>query len=239
MDSNYINYLVRPIGIVESCFKEKFGTPRQANLVDSAEGRIRLLPPFADENAFAGLADCSHLWLQFIFHQNRDQSWRPKVRPPRLGGNASIGVFATRSPYRPNALGLSAVRHRGLVREGQQLYLSYLGGDLIEGTPIVDIKPYVPYADCHSDAFNRFADESPVKVDVEFLPQAEAECLTWGGEALRLLVTQVLAQDPRPQYQQATNGRVYGLRIDCWHVRWIAKSDRDRVLYITVIEISE
>ncbi len=228
---------ITAIGVVESNFKEKFGTPRQGNLVSAARGRVRLLPPCNVEDAFIGLEGCTHIWLQFIFHQNRDKRWRPKIRPPRLGGNARIGVFASRSPYRPNALGLSAVRLLGVRRIGGHLYVEYQGGDLVEGTPVVDIKPYVPYADALPDAKNSFAETLPGKVPVIFNEQALATCLTFGGEDLRLLVEQMLEQDPRPQYQVDVDGRVYIMAVNQWQVRWSVEKNMVGDLVINVIGI--
>lgn len=176
-------YPFRPIGLVRSCYTGKFGIPRQPGLVTAAEARLELFAEFAREEAFAGLEGFSHLWLLFVFHDAIAEGWRPTVRPPRLGGRRKVGVFASRSPHRPNPIGLSAVEFRGFVRgfdrEGGGrcgLALRLGGVDLLDGTPVLDIKPYVPYADCLPQASSGFV---PPPIDQErevvFSPQAMAQ----------------------------------------------------------------
>jgi len=147
-----MNIEVTPIGFVQSCFKEKFATPRQPGLADAAKGVIELIPPFNLPESVEGLEDCSHIWLQFVFHECMNQGWKPKVRPPRLGGNKKMGVFATRATHRPNALGLSVVKLDGIECTDDQVRLHISGLDLIDGTPILDIKPYIPYSDAIENA---------------------------------------------------------------------------------------
>lgn len=215
---------ITPIGIVHSCFKEKFGIPRQPGLAPSTRGHIVMLPPFDQEEAFLGLEGVSHIWLQFVFHQNPQQrAWHAKVRPPRLGGNSSMGVFATRSPFRPNGLGLSVVRYLGYRREQGQLHISIAGLDLLDQTPVVDIKPYVPYADHVPEATNAFAEGAPDFVPVRFSDEAESACTRLslqGHTDWHRLVVEVLQQDPRPAYHQSQAGRVYGCRLYNQNVRW-------------------
>lgn len=211
---------LNPIGIVESVFDEKFGTPRQANLVSAASGRIRILPPFNDRDAFSGLEDCSHLWIQFVFHKNRDNDWRPKVRPPRLGGNQSVGVFATRSPYRPNNLGLSVVAYSKMEQCGGELFLCYDGGDMIQGTPVVDIKPYVPYADCIAHATNTLAQNRPVTFPVEFSDAAAKKLEKLRDQNFHQLIIDVLSLDPRPQYHALNSERSYAVKLKGLDVQW-------------------
>lgn len=214
---------IEPIGIIHSCFKEKFGIPRQPGLVDAAEARLQLLPPYNREEAVRGLEGFSHVWLIFGFHATAGQGWRPTVRPPRLGGNARVGVFASRSTFRPNPLGLSVVRLAGIdCRDGVNLLLA--GVDLLDLTPIFDIKPYLPYADALPSAQGGFAPENPdTAVSVSFSPQAERQLSRLEAERprLRQLVCELLAYDPRPAYRSDTDAsRDYGVKLYDLDVRW-------------------
>ena len=214
-----MNYSVSPIGIVRSCFKEKFAIPRQPLLAPAARGVLELHAPFDTGEAVQGLEGISHVWLLFLFHQALEEKPRLKVRPPRLGGNKSMGVFATRATHRPNGIGQSVVRLERV--EAGRLWLS--GIDLLDGTPVLDIKPYVPYADRIEGAHNAMATEAPLLIDVVWQPeallqaQAQAERL---GEPLVALVEQCLAQDPRPAYQVPEASRVYGVKLWDVNVRW-------------------
>lgn len=211
------------IGIAHSCFKEKFGIPRQPGLAPLATAEIEMLPPYDDPTAFEGLEGTSHLWIQFIFHANRRGDWKPKVKPPRLGGNKSLGVFATRSPIRPAPIGLSVVRFEGVqLREGK-LWVSISGVDLLDGTPVLDIKPYVPYVDSVADAQNSFAPQPPTAIAVEIPADLAAICADYQEKTamdLAGLITQILQQDPRPQYQQPDPERIYGMKLLDLDVRW-------------------
>ncbi|WP_045857462.1 tRNA (N6-threonylcarbamoyladenosine(37)-N6)-methyltransferase TrmO [Teredinibacter purpureus] len=208
------------IGIVYSCFKEKFGIPRQPGLASAAQAVIEIAAPYNTLDAFEGLGDCSHIWLQFVFHKSLHHAWRPKVRPPRLGGNRSVGVFATRSPVRPSAIGLSVVRLERIEgKNGVQLYIS--GADLLEGTPILDIKPYVPYVDSVPEALNRMADAPPSVMAVRFSGIAKAQIDAANGyDNLAVLIEQVLEQDPRPQYQKTDEARTYGMKLYEFNLKW-------------------
>ena len=220
-----------PIAIVRSCFREKFGIPRQPGVVSQAKASIELLPPYNDPDAVQGLEQVSHIWVQFLFHANRVAGWKAKVKPPRLGGNKSMGVFATRSPIRPNPIGLSVVALDSVVitpkKGGAGVSLNISGHDFLDGTPVLDIKPYVPYADCLPSATNLFAATSPDEMLVLFSVEAQMACK--GPQArqcnLQLLIEQVLAQNPRPAYQKHDPLRTYGMRIYSWNVRWIYKLD--------------
>lgn len=225
-----INFV--PIGVVRSCFKEKFGIPRQPGLAPSSRGQIVMHPPYDQEDAFAGLEGVSHIWLQFVFHQSADCVWRPKVRPPRLGGNRSIGVFATRSPFRPNPLGLSVVRYLGLVREGGQLCINIAGLDLLDQTPILDIKPYVPYVDLVSSATNDLAREAPALMPIHFADEAARACTVLAADGVdwRRLIVEVLQQDPRPAYHHADAPRMYGCRLYDQNIRWTVKKDHHGIM---------
>ncbi|QKE62469.1 tRNA (N6-threonylcarbamoyladenosine(37)-N6)-methyltransferase TrmO [Aquipseudomonas campi] len=212
-------YSVSPVGFVRSCFKEKFAIPRQPQLAPAARGVLELVAPFDRAEAIAGLEQVSHVWLLFLFHQTLEDKPRLKVRPPRLGGNASIGVFASRATHRPNGIGQSVVRLDKV--EPGRLWLS--GIDLLDGTPVLDIKPYVPYADCLTQAQNALAEAAPEAIAVEWagaaLQQAQQHALRL-GEPLVELIEQCLAQDPRPAYQVPEPERRYGVQFWDVQVRW-------------------
>lgn len=151
------SFSMEPIAHIRSDFAEKFGVPRQSGLVDALEASIVFTPPYRSPDALRGLEDFSHLWLIWVFDRAIRESWSPTVRPPRLGGNARMGVFATRSPFRPNPIALSCVKLEGIEQTAEGPVLRVRGADLVDGTPILDIKPYIPYADCHPDALGGFA----------------------------------------------------------------------------------
>ncbi len=227
-----MQYSVSPVGIVRSCFKEKFAIPRQPHLAPAARGVLELLPPFDQGDAVAGLEQVSHVWILFLFHQALEDKPRLKVRPPRLGGNKSMGVFATRATHRPNGIGQSVVRLERV--EPGRLLLS--GIDLLDGTPVLDIKPYVPYADSVGDARNQMASEAPAVIAVTWsdsaLPQAREHALRL-DEPLVELIEQCLAQDPRPAYQLPPPERVYGVKFWDVQVRWhYPQPDLIRVLEV-------
>lgn len=228
------------IGIIHSCFKEKFGIPRQPGLVPLARAQLEFLPPYNDPAAMEGLTDCSHIWIQFVFHANRREAWKPKVKPPRLGGNKSRGVFATRSPVRPSPIGLSVVKLEGIRQDCGKLWLELSGVDLLDGTPVLDIKPYVPYVDCVTEAVNDFAAAPPIPISVELTPTAVTLCAEYHrihGVDLQSLITQILQQDPRPPYQQPEPERIYGMRLLDLDVRWVYLTQADPCT-IRVVEIN-
>lgn len=212
------------IATVESCYPDKFGIPRQPGLAPSASARLRLLPPFNQPDAVRGLEQFSHLWISFIFHQS-PLRWAPLVRPPRLGGNARIGVFASRSTHRPNRLGLSLVALAGVEYDpGPVLLLK--GHDLVDKTPVVDIKPYLPWADSAAGACAGFAPEPPEALTVHLTPGCERALADRAdGAALRRLIMEVLAQDPRPAYRRhKADARCYGVRLADLDVRFRMQS---------------
>lgn len=218
-----MNFTFPAIGITHSCFKEKFGIPRQPGLAPLAQAYIELLPPYNDRSAFEGLEGCTHIWLQFVFHANKREEWKPRVKPPRLGGNKSLGVFATRSPTRPTPIGLSVVRFDGVIEREGKLLVQISGIDLLDGTPILDIKPYVPYVDCVPDAENDFAAAPPPLIPVDIPAALMPVCVAYHnrtGTDLAGLITQILQQDPRPQYQQPDPERIYGMKLLDLDVRW-------------------
>jgi len=220
-----------PIGIIRSPFTGKFGIPRQPRLVDAAEARLLLLPPYDQEAAFNGLDGFSHVWLIFVFHADCvDAGWRPTVRPPRLGGRQKVGVFASRAPYRPNPIGLSAVAHQGLEHSSDGLALRLEGVDLLDGTPVLDIKPYLPYADSIIDASGGFA-RQPLKTRwrVRFSDTASSDISArdpHGRLKLRDLIEQVIAQDPRPGYMDRyPERRRFALRLYDCEIVWRIETD--------------
>jgi tRNA-Thr(GGU) m(6)t(6)A37 methyltransferase TsaA len=214
-----MSHSVNPVGFVRSCFKEKFAIPRQPQLAPAAHGVLELVPPFDSGVAVAGLEQVSHVWLLFLFHETLEETPRLKVRPPRLGGNASLGVFATRATYRPNGIGQSVVKLERV--EPGRLWLS--GIDLLDGTPVLDVKPYVPYADIVAEARNAIADAAPSSIAVEWNESALQQARTHSqrlGEPLVELIEQCLCQDPRPAYQVPSPERCYGTRLWDVQVRW-------------------
>ena len=199
---------MRPVARIRSDFPEKFGIPRQSGVVESLEAKIVFEPEFRVMDAVRGLEDFSHIWLIWEFSEAVRDTWSPTVRPPRLGGNVRMGVFATRSPFRPNPIGLSCVKLLKVEQdEALGPVLTVAGADLMDGTPIYDIKPYIPYADCYPEAIGGFTtkvDMKPLTVDFP------ADLLAKVPEGKRDALIGVLEQDPRPRYQKDP-GRIYGL----------------------------
>lgn len=217
-----MNFTFPAIGIIHSCFKEKFGIPRQPGLVPLAKAQLELLPPYNDRDALDGLEACSHLWVQFVFHANKRDEWKPKVKPPRLGGNKSLGVFATRSPTRPAPIGLSVVKLDDIQITDGKILLNLSGVDFLDGTPVLDIKPYVPYVDLVPEAINALFNEAPNLLPVEFNDISALFCSDYQQQHhidLHTLIRQILQQDPRPQYQSEPD-RIYGMKILNLDVQW-------------------
>ncbi len=210
------------IAHIENDFSTKFGIPRQSGLVNSLRSRIVFAPEYRNPDAFRGLEDFSHVWLIWEVSQAVRQKWSPTVRPPRLGGNTRMGVFATRSPFRPNPVGLSAVQLEEVVLHGADApYLVVSGADLMNGTPIYDIKPYLPHIDSHPDARGGFAvPAAEHRLKVVF-PEQWLEKVP---EQLRDGLTEVLAQDPRPSYQHDPE-RIYGFGFARLEVKFTVDGD--------------
>ena len=215
----------RPIGIIRSPFREKFGIPRQPGLAPAARATLEPVPPYDRPEAFEGLDDFSHIWVLFHFHATARETWKPTVRPPRLGGNRRVGVFASRSMFRPNPIGLSVVALERIDRAGPRPILHLRGADLLDGTPVLDIKPYLPWVDALPGARAAYAGNRPGTVmPVRYAPAARKQL----NDAARMdpdfpaLVEQVLALDPRPAYRTAKDerARVYGMRLAGFDVRW-------------------
>ena len=224
-----------PIGIVRSCFGEKFAVPRQPGLCPSAWGDLVFHPPYRSRDAVRGLEGFSHVWLIFAFHETTAHGWSPTVRPPRLGGNQRVGVFASRSTFRPNGLGLSLVRLEGIDFDSPDAPVLKLGGlDLIDGTPVYDIKPYLPYAESVPDARTGFASaEIPrLHVEIDDAAVADFEALP---ERARSLVTEALSLDVRPAVRADDDGRVFGAILCGHNIRFRIDAGTCRVLAIAPI----
>ncbi len=219
---------LRVIARIETDFPSKFGIPRQAGIVEALEGRIVFEPEYRNPDALRGIESFSHLWLIWQFSEAVREDWSPTVRPPRLGGNTRLGVFATRSPFRPNPLGLSCVRLLGVEQDpARGPVLRVAGADLMDGTPIYDIKPYLPYADCRPDALGGFAPDAGEKLSVSFAPGEEEKIPAEKLAALR----GVLENDPRPRYQDDP-ARVYGLAFAGLNVRFRVEDGKLTVLSV-------
>ena len=217
------------IARIHTDLPEKFGVPRQSGLVPGLRGTVVFEPAFRNPDALRGIEGFSHLWLLFQFDRAVRKDWSPTVRPPRLGGNRRMGVFATRSPFRPNAIGLSSVRLEE-VRQDPVLgpVLEVSGADLVDGTPILDIKPYLPYADCHPDAAGGFTDPLEMK---PLAVQISPELLASFSSAQQDGLLGVLACDPRPRYQEDAQ-RVYGLSFAGKNVKFTVAGDTLTVLAV-------
>ncbi len=212
------------IGTIDSPYKEKFAIPRQPGLVTAAQGQLRLTGAANNIELVRGLEQFSHIWLLFVFHGTQHQGWKPLVRPPRLGGNKKLGVLATRSTFRPNPIGMSVVKLDRIEQKGSQVILHINELDLLDGTPIVDIKPYVPYADIIENAQGGYAHQQPDnEIQVAFSAGAIAavEHFTKQYPKLQQLIEQVLSQDPRPGYKhQKVDDKVYGMALYDLNITW-------------------
>lgn len=224
---------IRPIAYIRTEFPEKFGIPRQSGLAEHLSGKIIFEEEFRNADAFRGLEDFSHLWLIWEFSANRGADWQPTVRPPRLGGNTHMGVFATRSPYRPNPVGLSCVEIDSIVLhspEGPVIYVK--GADLMDGTPIYDIKPYITYADSRPDASCGYVDGlSDRRLNVRMSPELVAEV---ADDDILAAMVEMLSLDPRPSYHNDPN-RVYGLTFAGYEVHFVVN---DGILDVVSVEVS-
>ncbi|MDL2252625.1 tRNA (N6-threonylcarbamoyladenosine(37)-N6)-methyltransferase TrmO [Ruminococcaceae bacterium OttesenSCG-928-I18] len=218
------------IAKIHNDFPTKFGIPRQSNLVEGLSATVVFEPDFRVPEALRGLCEFSHIWLLWGFSEAKRETWSPTVRPPRLGGNARVGVFASRSPYRPNAIGLSSVR---LVRietsPSLGPILHVLGADMMDGTPIYDIKPYLPYVDCLPNASGGFAAEAPASV---LHVEAAQEQLSALPQGKRQVLLDLLAKDPRPSYHDDP-GRVYGFVFAGCEIKFTVKEKTLKILEVT------
>lgn len=230
---------MNPVAITHSGFKEKFGIPRQPGLALSMTATIELLPPYDDIDTVRGLEQCSHIWLVFVFSACVGKGWSALVRPPRLGGNDKLGVFATRSPFRPNPIGLSPVRLEAIRHQQGRVLLDVSGADLLDQTPILDIKPYLPYSDIIDDALFEIANSiEPLDLPVHYEARARQDLLHHSqrlDQPLQRQIEEVLRCDPRPAYhKQKQSQREYGIRLHDLNIRWLITSDTIQVNSITL-----
>lgn len=229
--------VLRRIGVVRTPFAEKFGIPRQGGLVDEIHATLVLDAPYNREEAWRGIEGFSHLWLVTFFHADKGAEAALTVRPPRLGGNARLGVFATRAPYRPNPVGLSLVRLVRVERlDNESVSIHVAGADVLDGTPLLDVKPYLPYVEALPAARGGFAPEdSGGRLRVVWTEQGRTACAVWSARYpdLAALVEALLARDPRPAYRHdEDDGRVYGMRVYDLDVRWRVVAGVVEVLHV-------
>ena len=224
-----MGFSVEPIGVVHSCFKDKFGVPRQPGLVRVAGGWLELFAPHNRVEAFSGIEGFSHIWITFVFHHCLGQETRLSVRPPRLGGNRKVGVFASRATHRPNPIGISVAELVGVEQDKHGIRLQIRGLDLVDGTPVLDIKPYVPYSDSVPEARADYAQQAPTAgFETLFSSEAELQCEKHSQRwpELRQLIVEVLALDPRPAYIAARSAeKVFAIRLYELDIRWRVKGE--------------
>ncbi len=233
-------YCFKKIGVVHSPFRQKFGIPRQPGLCPSVPGTIALVPPYNHPDIVRGLEGFSHIWVLFVFHAIEKEKWQPLVRPPRLGGNERMGVFATRSTHRPNPIGQSVVRLEKVDLTDNHPILHISGHDLLDGTPVLDIKPYLPYAEQLKDTRSGFLERTGFSpLQVRFTASAETGCRQWEKEnrqPLCAMLKEILQQDPRPAYHRKTDApREYGLQLYNLNIRYRMYSDTVEIFSLSEI----
>ena len=229
------DYSISAVGHIQSPYKQKLAIPRQPRLVPQAKAKLIFTAEFNREEFVRGIEEFSHIWLLFRFHETADKGYSAMVRPPRLGGNERKGVFATRATFRPNAIGMSAVKLEGVEYKNGQLSLLLAGIDLLDGTPIVDIKPYLPYSDAMHDASAGFADTRPeTQMSVAFSPEAiDFIAKQTHYPELEDFITNVLKQDPRPAYKKQKQGeQSYGMTLYNYNIRWQVNGEHNLVTSI-------
>lgn len=210
--------MMKPVGFIHSPYNDKFAVPRQPRLAPSAVCVLEFYPPYDTENAFEGIDGFSHLHLIFLFDRVCYEEFKPRVRPPRLGGNTYVGVFATRSPFRPNRIGMSIVKLERVIRQKGRVKLVLSGADLVDGTPVLDIKPYIPFVDSIPEAEGGFAKEPPVKLSVEFSQESKKSLSVLSDRCIKA-IEESLSQDPRPAYKSDDNdskmycAKLYGFAV--------------------------
>jgi len=228
------SFSVTPIGVVSSPYKEKFAIPRQPGLVSAAKGVIKLIGEFNNPHMVQDLEQYSHIWLLFQFHETVEQGWKPLVRPPRLGGNTKTGVLATRSTYRPNGIGMSVVKLDDVKIDKGTVAIHVAGIDLLDNTPIIDIKPYIPYSDAHPDAHGSIASSAPSQLHVQYSDAASEQLHRFSREIpeLNAFIRQVLSQDPRPAYRKSKiDDKTYAMHVYNLNVSW-------RMIAADIIEVT-
>ncbi|TMP15361.1 tRNA (N6-threonylcarbamoyladenosine(37)-N6)-methyltransferase TrmO [Pseudoalteromonas sp. S2893] len=229
------DYSISAVGHIQSPYKQKFAIPRQPRLVPQAKAKLIFTAEFNREEFVRGIEEFSHIWLLFRFHETADKGYSAMVRPPRLGGNERKGVFATRATFRPNAIGMSAVKLEGVEYKNGQLSLLLAGIDLLDGTPIIDIKPYLPYSDAMHDASAGFADTRPeTQMSVAFSPEAiDFIAKQTHYPELEDFIANVLKQDPRPAYKKQKQGeQSYGMTLYNYNIRWQVNGEHNLVTSI-------
>ncbi|WP_432468087.1 tRNA (N6-threonylcarbamoyladenosine(37)-N6)-methyltransferase TrmO [Agarivorans sp. Z349TD_8] len=222
-DLEFMSLTIEPLGYIQSPYAEKFSVPRQPGLVTAISTQLIFTAPFNDLDMLDEIEQFSHFWLMFAFHQNISAGWKAKVRPPRLGGNKKVGVLASRSSFRPNHLGLSLMELSHVERNTSAPVLHFKGGDLVHGTPIYDVKPYLPYSDSVIDAKAGYAQNQPrSELSVGWTDTAKQQALQLNiNTEQSLVIEQVLAQDPRPAYKRLKlDDKVYGVRLYQFNLRW-------------------
>ena len=230
-------FSLHPIGFIHSPYLQKFAVPRQPGLAPSVVSKITFIPPYCDPEAFKGLQGFSHIHLLFIFDKAPYSEFKATVRPPRLGGNKRVGVFASRSPFRPSRIGLSVVKLEKVGEENGRAYLEVSGADLVDGTPIIDIKPYIPFVDAHPEAKGGFADKPPSVKEVVFLPEV-LDLLNVFTLKERQAVTEILAQDPRPAYKgKKEDGKIYKVAFNGYDIAF--KAEENKIIVCDVIKLSK
>lgn len=221
-------YNFTSIGTVHSCYKEKFGIPRQPALVSSS-AIIEIDNIYSTDEAFRELETFSHIWVIFVFHASMKKNWSPTVRPPRLGGNQRIGVFASRSMFRPNPIGLSVVELKSIERKNNKIILNIVGGDFLDLTPVLDIKPYIPYADSVDTIKAGYAAEKPQpKLKVEFTEQAKAEINKSENKYPNIgkIIIEILQLDPRPAYQEKKQIKnEFAIKLYEYDLKWYVENE--------------
>lgn len=220
-----------PVGIVHSVFKKKFAIPRQPGIIPEARATIELLPPLNNEQTVRGLEGFSHIWILFIFHESAAEGWKNTVRPPRLGGRKRVGVFASRSPFRPNPIGMSAVELEKISFAKGKVFLHVKGVDLLDETPVIDIKPYLPYSDSVPGATGGYAQEPPEKkFDIAFSGEADRVITREeerGATGLRVLIEKMLASDPRPGYYLPRHSKAgFVITLMDLDIKWFIEDDK-------------
>ncbi len=234
------SYSFEPVGVVRSPYPEKFGIPRQPGLAPNLVSRIQLLGEFNNPDTIRGLEQCSHIWLLFIFSECVDKGWTPTVRPPRLGGNKRMGVFATRSPFRPNPIGMSPVKLIAIEEHQGQVELLVSSADLLDGTPIIDIKPYLPYSDNIPSAECEYATDIPLlEQELIYSEQAQATCQEIEStlkQPFEKQIEELLRCDPRPAYKKDSSEKSYGVRLHNTNIRFRITDDSIFVDSIDLLE---
>jgi len=229
-------YQIEPIGIINTPYKEKFAVPRQPRLVPSATSSIQLIGSANCAESIRSMEQFSHVWLLFLFNHNLESGWKPTVRPPRLGGNERVGVFSSRSPFRPNGIGMSAVELKGIRHKDNQYYIELGSVDLVDKTPIIDIKPYIPYSDSIPNANGGYGHQQPNDMKhIHFTESARQQLNQQPDyEHKKLVISEVLSQDPRPAYKQRTSDtKEYAVHLFDLNVKFVFNQ---QIVTITTIE---